>query len=456
MKHNRELLLKEAPVNKAATSLAVPSIIGMLIGAVYNVVDTFFVGMLNDTSALGATAILFPVFLLITAIGLTFGMGSASVISRKLGEQNKTDAAATASTAFFTTLIIAVVFAVTGNLFIRPILRLFGATDSILKSAEVYGSIIIGGSIFQILNMNMNNMLRAEGAARISGTAIALGGILNIVLDPVFMFILDMGLAGAAAATISAQGISTLFLISYYLRKKAIVEISVKRFCPSFRIYKQIMAIGIPTFLRQSLASLAMAMLANAAGLFGDSAIAAMGIVLRVLSIPMMVLFGFAQGFQPLAGYAYGAKNYKRVREATKFSVKWTTGFALFISFFLFFGAKQVTGLFTNDPLVIQRGIMAMRLQVVIMPFMGFMQIISFLYQALGHAKSTLLLAVARQGLFFIPLVLILPRVFGLTGVYITQTAADALTILISLIMAIRINRELKIMEKDPRTNRNG
>ena len=440
--------MREAPVGKAITSLAVPAIIGMLVGAIYNIVDTLFVGMLNDTAALGATTVLFPVFQLISAVGLTFGMGTASVISRRLGEKNKEEASRACSTAFFSTMGIAVIFTITSLIFIKPLLQLFGATDTILAQAEIYGTIIVAGSIFQMLNMNMNNMLRAEGAAKISGTAIATGAILNIIFDPIFMFVFDMGLAGAAAATVTAQALSTVILLSYYLRKKSIVWLSIHRFKPSAGIYREIMTIGIPTFLRQALSSFAIAMLTNAAAPFGDSAIAAIGITLRVIMMPMMVLFGFSQGFQPLAGYAWGAKNYGRVRSAVKFSIGWTSKFSLIFTFILFAGAGYIISAFTEDPEVLQRGALSLRLGVLIMPFMGIQLIYSFLYQALGRGRPSLLLAVARQGLFFLPLVLFMPALFGLTGVYLAQPIADALAVLVSLILAVRISNELKQLEK--------
>ena len=446
-------MLREAPVNKAVINMAVPAIIGMMVGAIYNIVDTFFVGMLNDTASLGATTVLFPIFMLISAVGMTFGMGSASVISRKLGEQRKDEASQVASTAFFTTMGIAVIFIILGNIFIHQLLSLFGATDTILDKAEIYGSIIISGSIFQMMNMNMNNMLRAEGAAAISGAALAIGAILNIILDPIFMFVFDLGLAGAAWATVTGQIVSTVFLASFFIRRKTIIHINPRLFHPSAAVYSQIMKIGIPTFLRQALNSFSMAMLTNAAAPFGDSAIAAIGITLRVIMMPMMVLFGFSQGFQPLAGYAWGAGNYKRVRESVRFSVKWTSLFSAGAAVILFAGAGLIISVFSDDPEVIARGTLSLRLNVLVMPFMGMQLIFAFLYQALGRGRPSLLLAVARQGLFFLPIVLTLPRLFGLTGAYSSQPAADFLTVIVTAVLAVKISRELKELDNKAALN---
>lgn len=437
-------LLAEAPVPKALRKLATPAIIAMMVGAVYNLVDTFFIGMLNDTAALGAATILFPVFMLISAIGLTFGMGAASVISRKLGEKEYDEASTVASTAFFSSLAVGIIASLAGLVFISPLLRLFGATESILKESMIYGSIIIGGSVFQMINMTMNNMIRAEGAAKTSGIAISMGALLNIILDPIFMFGLDMGLAGAAAATITGQGISTLFLLSFYLRKKSVLKLSPRGFHPSKRIYKAIMTIGTATFVRQVLASLAMGVLNNAAAPFGDSAIAAIGITMRTLSLPMMVLFGFLQGFMPLAGYSYGAQNYSRLKESINFALRWTTAFSLIASIVFIGGSHTIVGLFTSDSMVLQQGTTALRMFSLPMPLMGLLMTYAFLYQALGRGRPSLFLAAARQGFFFVPFALILPKLFGIYGLFAIQPAADLLTVVITLFLALKINRELK------------
>lgn len=443
MNEKRIELMESAPIPKVMKSLGFPAIIGMLVGAIYNLVDTLFIGMLNDTAALGAATILFPVFMLISAIGLTFGMGAASAISIKLGEKDREGASVIGSTANFSVVLVGILFSLLGIIFIEPLLRLFGATDSILHAAKRYGIVIIAGSVFQMINMTMNNMIRAEGAAKISGIAIALGAILNIILDPVFMFLFDMGLSGAAVATVIAQAISTVFLLSFYIRGKSALHLSFRKIHPGLEIYKRIMSIGIPTLFRQVLTSFAMAMLNNAAANFGDGAIAAIGITFRIIMLPMFVLFGFSQGFQPLAGYSYGAKNFIRLKESVKYAVSWTTKFATVATLICFLGATYIISFFTDDSEVIRSGTIAMRSIVISFPFMGFQLIYSFLYQAMGRGKPTMLLAVARQGILFIPAVLILPKIFGLYGVYAAQPAADILTVVITAILAVRVNKEL-------------
>lgn len=384
MNDKRTTLLREAPIPKALMSLGIPAIIAMLIGAVYNIVDTLFIGLLGDTAALGAAAVLFPVNMLIGAVGLTFGMGAAAVISVKLGQRKRDEASTVASTAFFTTVAVALASVLLGLANIKPLLTLFGATPSIMEQSLVYGSIIIGGAGFQMINMCMNNMLRAEGAARISGVAISLGAILNILLDPLFMFVFDMGLAGAAAATVTGQGISTLLLLSFYLRKTGIIRLKVRYISPRLNIYRQIMTIGIPTFLRQCLTSMAMALMTNAAAPFEDSAIAAIGITLRIYSFPMMVLFGFGQGFQPLAGFAYGAGDLPRVRGALRYALGWTTIFSSSVTLLLMVTAPALISAFSRDPDVIRMGIRALRTMTLALPLLGFQNTYAVLFQALA------------------------------------------------------------------------
>ncbi|WP_319476839.1 MATE family efflux transporter [Marispirochaeta aestuarii] len=443
-KTQRIELLRSGEIGTALRTLAIPAATAMMVNAIYNVVDTAFIGMLNDTAAIGAAAILFPIFMLIGAIGLTFGMGSASLISRQLGEQNVEGAISTASTAFYSTLIIGVTFAIFGNIYIEEILILFGATDTILDRAVLYGRIIIGGSFFQILNMCMNNLLRAEGAARYSSIALITGGVLNIIFDPVFMFVLDFGLAGAALATISAQMVSTLYLLYYFLSDRGVLKIRLRDFSPRLGLYRDIMTIGLPTFFRQVLTSIAMGMFNNAAAAYGDPAVAAIGIVMRVVSLLMMAIFGIGQGLQPLAGYNFGARQFSRVIDATKKALTWSTVFAgcMAAAFFVF--ARWIVLAFSQDPEVVTLGVRAFRFLSTTMIFVGSQVVFSTLFQALGKGRQAGVLAVARQGLFFIPLVLILPRLWGLNGVFLAQPVADILAFIVTAVLAAVEMAELK------------
>ncbi|SKC89926.1 MATE family efflux transporter [Maledivibacter halophilus] len=322
----RAKMMGEEKIPKILIKLAMPGIIAMLVNAVYNVVDTIFVGMLDNTSAIGAVSVAFPLFMIIAAFGQMFGVGAGSYISRLLGEKKKELADKTASTTFFTSIACGIIFTLFGLAFIEPLLKLFGATETIMPFAKDYSRILIFGAVFTVSNMSLNNMIRAEGNAKFSMIAISIGAGLNIILDPIFMYSLNMGIKGASLATVLSQIISFVFLIRYYISGKSYIRISINYFNFSKKIYSEIMKIGIATFARQGLSSLALGLINIAAKPYGDAAVAAMGVTLRVLSIGIFVIFGYNQGFQPIVGYNYGAKKYNRVREAIKISLIWTTG----------------------------------------------------------------------------------------------------------------------------------
>lgn len=447
-KNSRAKLLGEEKVSKALFKLAVPAIIGMMINAIYNVVDTAFVGMLDNTSAIGAVSIAFPIFMLIGGVGLTFGMGGGSYISRLLGENNKKTADQVASTTFFTGLAVGILFTILGLIFLEPLLKAFGSTETILIYAKNYTRILIFGSTFTVMNMIQNNIIRAEGNPMYCMIGMSLGAILNIALDPLFMFVFNMGISGAAAATVLSQGISFLFLISYFLRGKSYVKVSIKYITITKSLYGQIMKIGIPTFVRQALASLSISLINIGAAPYGDSAVASMGIVLRIVSLGMYVIFGYSQGFQPLVGFNYGAKKFKRLHEAVSISLKFTTIFSTSVALIFIIFARPIMSIFSNDPEVVSLGISALRAICILFPTFGFQNIYAILHVALGKGKGALILAMSRQGIFLIPAILIMPKIFNLSGVIYAQTVADFFTIIVTAILAISIRKELNKEEE--------
>lgn len=448
VKVDRAKMFGEEKISKVLIKLSVPAIIAMLINAIYNIADTMFVGMLGETSAIGAVSVAFPLFMLIGAVGQTFGVGGGAYISRLLGEKNKEQAERTAATAFFSSLICGIVFTVFGVMFIEPLLKAFGATNTILSYAKGYASILVLGSIFTMLNMTMNNMIRSEGNAKYSMYAISLGAVINIILDPIFIFTMDMGIKGAAVATVLAQVISFIFLMRYYLRGKSYVKLSRKncRFCRI--IYSEIMKAGLPSLARQAFSSIALGLINLAAKPYGDSAVAAMGVSLRILSIGYFVVFGFTQGFQPIAGYNYGAKKYERLFQSIKISVIWSTIFTVSVSIILMIFAEPAITMFSKDSEVIRIGASTLRASCLLFPVFGFMNVFVSLFQALGKGIEALMLAIARQGIFLIPTVLILPKFLQLDGVIFSQPIADFLTLIITLILGARLIKELKEEEK--------
>lgn len=448
-KSERMEMLAHGPVGPTLLKLSAPAIAGMLVMAVYNVVDTFFVSLLRDTTAVAATGIVFPMFQLVGAVGLTFGMGAASVISRKLGENDHEAANRTASTALYSAIGVGVLFSLAGAFFIQPILVMFGATESILGAATLYGRIIIGGAIFQITNMTLNNLLRSEGAALHSSSGQILGAVLNIILDPLFIFTFDMGISGAAIATVISQGTSTLYLASFYFRGKGSLEPFRRRnLHPTAATYGAIMILGLPTFVRQILGSISFGIVNNAAGAYGDSAIAAISVTFRLFMLLMMGLMGLAQGLQPLAGYNYGAKQFDRVRATIRIVFGAAVGVGAVAGAAAFIFASPIMRVFTpQDAEVILRGTIALRLIAVALIPVGLVIMFGGIFQALGDGRSALILAAGQQGLFLIPLVLILPRLFGLAGVFAAQPAGFVLAFLVGIVLLRRRLALLHVQE---------
>lgn len=440
---SKENVLKDDNVRKTLMKLAIPSIIGMVVNGIYNVVDTLFVGKLG-TQATGAISVAFPFIMLIAAFGLATGVGGASYISRSLGKGNKDEANLTASTSILMTLIIGIFFVSISYFYIENILILFGATETILPDAIDYSKILILGAPIIMIKMTLNNLLRAEGSAKASMIALIIGAGLNIILDPIFIFTFNMGIQGAAIATIIGQSVAVAFQVWYYASGRSYLKISFKNFKLKKIIITQIIIIGLPLFFTQGLNSFAMAMINNAARPYGDSAVAAMGIVKRVMALGIFAVIGYSQGFQPVAGFNYGAKQYDKLFEAIKFSVRLVTGFTITISILCLVFADNIIGLFSTDPDVIEVGVIALKAYIIPFPLIGFQMIYFSLFQALGKAVPAGILSISRQGLLLIPIALILPDLIGINGVILAQPIADTITILMTAVLAFVINRSLK------------
>ncbi|HBN29407.1 MAG TPA: MATE family efflux transporter [Clostridiaceae bacterium] len=455
-------LMGEGDIKKTLLHLSIPAIIAMLISAIYNLTDTAFVGMLHNTAAIGAVSIAFPIFLVISALGQGLGVGSASYISRCLGAKKQEEANRTASTAVGTAIIIGIACAVFGLIFLEDILKLMGASPTIMPYAMAYSTPLVLCAIFSIVNMTLNNIIRAEGASRYSMFAITIGAVLNIGLDPIFIFPLGLGVGGAAIATIIGQAVSTIYLSLYFIRKKNLVKVSPKYFTPSKRIYGQILKIGIPSFCMEFLASFSISLLNSAASVYGDAAVAATGITIRLNTILLYVLIGYGQGFQPFVGYNYGAKNYDRVRKAIKISLIWTTAFSIIATVAFDLGAEPLIRCFSKDPDVIHAGVDFLIAVGILRPLLGVQVIYLTLFQALGKGKQAAALSIGRQGVFLIFAVLTLPSFFikhidsltgftkilpyelkpGLYGVFYSQFLADALGLILTIVFAVLLKKE--------------
>lgn len=442
MNKERMKLLGEEPVSKALKSLSVPAIIGMLVNAIYSAADTIFVGMVG-TQAIGAVSLSFSVMMLLNTIGLTLGLGSASYISRALGEKNYDNANKAANMALLSALICGLILTSLGYMHMDIIVKIIGASESIRPYAIQYLSVIIFGSIFIISNMTMNNIIRAEGNSKFSMIAMASGALLNIALDALLIINFNMGVRGAAIATTFSQIITFIILGTHILRGNSMLKIGFKYLKYDKSIYFDILKIGTPTFIRQIITTIAMIIMNTKAAYYGDSLVAAIGITNRTLIMGMYVVFGIGHGFQPLAGFNYGAKNYSRLKEVIHVTVKWASMFTTAISIIFALFAPYIIGLFTSDPEVLSLGVYVLRVMCILFPLFGFQIIYSILFQSMGKAREASILALARQGLFFIPALIILPRIFSMNGLIFAQTVADFFTIIVTAYLAIKGSKEL-------------
>ncbi|MBU3876806.1 MATE family efflux transporter [Faecalicatena sp. AGMB00832] len=437
-------LLGSTPIPKALLAMGIPTMIGMMINALYNLVDAYFVGGLG-TSQMGAISVTFPLGQVVVGLGLLFGSGAASAVSRLLGNHEKDKADRVVSTAVYGSVLVGAVVILCVVVFLNPILKLLGATPSILPYARTYARIYIISSIFNVFNVAMNNIVTSEGAAKTTMGALLTGAILNMVLDPVFINVLDFGVAGAAIATAISQMISTLVYL-YYIRKgKSIFTFRIKECHFSKEIISEILKIGIPTLIFQLLTSLAVALINMEAKGYGDSVIAGMGAVTRLISMGSLMVFGFIKGFQPIAGYSYGAKNYVRLKEAIKISIIWSTVFCVFFGGILALLSKPVISQFTDHDLeMIRIGSYALRANGLSFMLFGFYTVHSSLFLALGKAKEGMILGTCRQGICFVPAILFLPMLFGVNGIIYAQPAADVLSAVVTIVMAIRFEASLE------------
>lgn len=422
--------------------LAVPTIISMLVTSFYNMADTFFVGKIN-TSATAAVGIVFPLMAMIQAFGFFCGHGSGNYISRQLGAHNFEDASKMSATGFVTAFVLGLGILVVGFLFTDPLLHIMGSTETILPYARSYMRIILIGAPYMTASLVLNNQLRFQGSAFYSMIGITTGAVLNIGLDPLFIFVLDMGVAGAALATIISQFVSFCLLIAGTFRGGNL-RLNLRDFSPSLKYYQNIVKGGAASLFRQGLGSFATVCLNLMAGPYGDAAIAAMSIVTRISQFAASVVIGFGQGFQPVCGFNYGAKLFKRVQEGFWFCVKFCTSVLLVAAVCGWIFSPNLIGIFLKtDPLVIEYGSQALRLQALTFPLVGWITIANMMLQTIGKTVKASLLAMSRQFLFFVPVILTLPGFLGILGVQLSQPIADFCSFLLAVPLSISVLREM-------------
>lgn len=434
--------LTSAPVHKVVLTMAVPAIVSMLVTSLYNLVTTFYVGQIN-TQATAAVGITFSVMSVIQAVGVMFGQGSGNYISRELGARRNDNACRMASTGFVLSVVTGASIAVAGLVFLHPLSRLLGSTQTILPYTETYLSYVLMAAPFMTGALCLNNQMRFQGNASYAMIGIIAGALINVVLAPVLIFALGMGITGAGLSTLVGEACG-LFILLALSRRNSNISIRLRSFSPTVPMLKEICAGGTPSLTRQGMASAGVAMLNVAAGIYGDAAIAAMSIVSRVIFVVFATLIGFGQGFQPLCGFCYGAKLYARVREGYWFIMRLGFLFMLVFGVSGFIFSEELIAVFRRDPAVVSIGTVALRWQLVTLPLGAVVMYTNMMMQTIRKPWQANILSSARNGLFFIPLILILPHFFGLFGVQVCQACADILSFLLAVPIAMNGLRALR------------
>jgi putative MATE family efflux protein len=437
--------MTQAPVERLVCSMAGPSIAIMMISGLYNMADTYFVGSIG-TQATAAVGVSFSLMAIIQALGFFFGQGSGSYISRQLGAHNWEKATAMATTGFLSCCFAGAAVTGAGLLFLEPVARFLGATETILPYACDYLFYIFIGAPWMAGSLVLNNQLRFQGSAFYGMLGMISGAVLNVGLDPLFIFTFGMGVKGASLATMLSQLVSCGLLLVGCTRKGNI-RIDLRFFSPRFALYREIMRGGFPSFCRQGLSSVATICINQVAGGFGDAAIAAMSIVQRVTMFANSALLGFGQGFQPVCGFNYGARLYGRVRKALWFCVKTSFVVLLAIAIGGFLFAPQIVELFRDDSAVIRIGTLALRLRCISFPLMGWVILNNMMMQTIGKAGKATILALAWQGLFLLPCIFVLTPLLGILGVQMSQPVSDLATFALSVPLGAGVLREMKMNE---------
>ena len=430
--------MTEPPVSKLICRLAVPCIISMLVTAFYNMADTYFVGMLKSNAATGAVGVVFSMMAIIQAVGFFFGQGSGNYISRELGKKNYQEASNMAATGFYAALASGLLICIIGQIFLEPLAYLLGSTPTILPYTEAYLRVILLGAPWMTASLVLNNQLRFQGSASYAMVGIVSGAILNIALDPLLIFVFDLGVAGAGWATIISQFVSFCLLL-HGCSKGINIKIHIRNVKVKWHYFDMIIRGGLPSLARQSLASVATICLNHAAQPYGDAAIAAMGVVQRITMFGFSTMLGFGQGFQPVCGFNYGAGLYSRVKAGFWFCVKISFVFLAAVGILGYVFAPNLVALFRDDPAVIEFGTRALRFQCITLWVQSWVVMSNMMMQSIGRTVPATFLAVARQGLFFIPIILILPLFLDALGIQVAQSAADLLTFFCAIPIQLKV-----------------
>ncbi|HQC14117.1 MATE family efflux transporter [Mesotoga prima] len=436
-------MLGEEKIGRLLLNLSLPATIGMLVQAMYNFVDTIFVGKGVGSMGIAGISISLPVQIFVMAFAQMFGIGGASVISRSLGERDHKKARRAAGNVMVFSVAFGLVMTLLGQFFLDQLLIMLGASEAIIPYAREYLGIILLGSAFFSFGMAMNHVVRAEGKPKIAMAAMLISAVLNIILDPIFIFSLNMGIRGAALATVLSQAATSIYVLFYFLSGRSLLRVSLRSLIPEWRIMRETVSVGLSAFSRQVAGSVLAVVLNNSLVFYGgDIAVAVYGVINRLLMVFIMPMFGVNQGFLPIVGYNYGARKMRRARESVKLASAVTTMIALFSSIVMFLFARQLISIFTDETELIESTIYALRIVILATPTIGVQVIASGMFQALGKALPALFLSLLRQIIILIPLILVIPRFLGINGIWISFPLADLIAFAISLVFYLR---ELKI-----------
>lgn len=428
-------LMSKAPVTKAILKMSIPVVCGMMVQVLYNLVDTFFIGKLHDENQLAAANITAPIFMLMMAVATIVSTGAASYISRSLGKKDALSANRTLSTGIAICAGLAVIVTALGLVFLKPFITLLGATDAVYPYALSYASIMFIGTLPVMLSYAGGQLARSEGAVMPSIIGMMLGTLINVILDPIFIFGLNMGIRGAAIATVLGNAGAMGFYVWYYLSGRSLVKFKLKYICGDTLIWGQTFAIGVPAALSQFLMSIALIVCNNLAKPYGENAVAGMGVAAKLMYIGTFIFMGFAAGCQPLVGYNYGANNFLRVKAIIKTGMLITEGIGIVLTILFGVFSSGLVAIFTPLPEVIAAGATVLCIYMWSFLVLGPQMLASTTIQAFGKARASLLLSIARQGLFYIPLLFLLNSSLAFKGLLWAQPVADAITLSLGLVL---------------------
>lgn len=449
-KHKNIYILEEMPIFKAILNLAIPSMLSMLINILYNLTDTFFIGQLKDPIAMAGVSIALPLFTMQSAIAGIFGVGGASYLSRLLGKKDYNQAKETATISLFSALIISLVVSIVGILTMPFTLKAVGASASTIVPASQYMLWMFLGSPIVFVKFTMVQMIRGEGGAKYSMYGLFIGTGANIILDPLFIFVFNMGVAGAAIATVIGQGLAMLYYIWYYHSTHAVAVPGKKYLHFKWSIFKEILYIGVPASLSQIMMSVGNAITYRLAASYGDASVASLGVASRVFSIPLFIFIGMAMGVQSLIGFNYGAGNYSRMKKAVRTAVIINLGLSVIFTIIFILFPRELIGIFIHNEEIMNIGRKVLEAYVWAIPFASVGMIFMNSLQAMGKALPALIVSLSRQGLIYIPALLIMNKFFGFNGLVYAMPMGDAFTTILSFIFVYHIIQKLKTAPAAP------